>query len=225
MLAGDRAVDHEHRTAEPRGGEEAVHVELAGTRSRDRGQDDGQILGSAAGHDRVDRDLLDGAFDQVGRNHRDDFVGLPRGPGEHPRDPLRRRGHERKAVGPTSVVHRFGLVLVRAEFDAPRPKVADAFARCAGFGVSWFHGARSAPRSVRWQSRPRGRQLRSGPATGPGSSRRFGPTSRPPARCRSVGTVSSSKPKLISSSRSSSAPPVSLGNVGSSWETTVTGPS
>ena len=38
----------------------------------------GQVLGPAAGHHRVDRDLLDRALDEVGRHDRDDVVGRAR---------------------------------------------------------------------------------------------------------------------------------------------------
>ena len=41
----------------------------------DRGEHDRQVLGPAAGHHRVDRDLLDRALDEVGRDDRDDVVG------------------------------------------------------------------------------------------------------------------------------------------------------
>ena len=66
---------HDHRADRHRRGEHAVDVELVGARRLDRGQHPRQVLGLAAGHHRVDRHLLDGHLDEVGRHDRHDLVG------------------------------------------------------------------------------------------------------------------------------------------------------
>ena len=53
---------------EPRRREHAVDVELVGARGLDRGEHDREVLGPAARHHRVDRDLLDRAVDEIGRD-------------------------------------------------------------------------------------------------------------------------------------------------------------
>ena len=51
------------------------------------GQHHREVLGLAAGHHRVDGDLLDGALDEVGRDDRDDLVGRAGRALEHARAP------------------------------------------------------------------------------------------------------------------------------------------
>ena len=94
-----------------------MDVELVGAGALQRRQDNRQVLGQAAGEDRVDRHLLDSALDQVGRDHRHHLMGIAGGPREHPEHPLGRRWHHRQAVAPTPRIGGFELVLGGAEDD------------------------------------------------------------------------------------------------------------
>ena len=94
----------------------------------DRRQHHGQVLGLAARHHRVDRNLLDSELDQVGRAQAQNLAGIAAGAREHPEHPLLGGDDDRKAVGPAALVDRLDLVLVIAERDAARvePRLAEA---------------------------------------------------------------------------------------------------
>ena len=113
----------------------------------------GRYSGRQPGHHRVDRDLLDGALDEVGRNDRDDVVGCARRAGEHARDPLGRRRDERQAVAtsPRSYIASISSSLV-AERDAARAEPGGAGRDLVGREDVGVVGARTAARSLRGQA-------------------------------------------------------------------------
>ena len=129
-------------------------VQVAST----RGEHQRQVLGLAAGHHRVDRDLLDRALDEVGRHDGDDVVGRAGRALEHPQHARLGRRHDRQAVGPAAVEQRLQLVLERRRARrggsaARDPRTARA-ARRPGRGRPTAIRSpdactgRSAPRSV-----------------------------------------------------------------------------
>ena len=161
IASRDRTVDHDDRSTEPGGGEQPVHVELVGARGLDRGDDHGQILRSTPGHHRVDRDLLDGAFHEVGRDDRDDLLRVAGGAGEHPHD-------TRAAVGGTS----------GRPSDQPRSNMASA---------SSSSSPSSTRRACSWRSPTRGRagaRRSPGPACGNRNPAGSGAARRPAGRRR-----------------------------------------
>jgi len=66
----------------------------------DGGHDDRHVLGLAAGHHRVDRDLLRRDGHHPVRDEGDLLLRGEPGRLEHRADPLRRGRHDRKTVGP-----------------------------------------------------------------------------------------------------------------------------
>ncbi len=92
-------------------------LNVVGAGRLERRQHDRQVLRETAGHHRVDRDLLDRALDEVGRNDRDDVGRIAGGARAHAGDPLGGRRHEGEPVAPTARVHRLALVLGVAELD------------------------------------------------------------------------------------------------------------
>ena len=115
MRLRHRAVDDDHRAGEHRRAQHAVHAELVDQRGLDRGQHHRQVFGLAAGHDGVDRDLLDRARRQVGRHQAEHLVGPARGALQHAQHPLGGRRHHRQAVGPAAVVAGLDRVFGVAE--------------------------------------------------------------------------------------------------------------
>jgi hypothetical protein len=101
-----------------------VDVELIGAGGLDGGDHDGQVLGLAARHHGVDRDLLDAAFHQIRRHDRDDFLRRARRALEHREHARLGRGHDGQTVGPALRERRFHLVFERSELDAPRVQLA-----------------------------------------------------------------------------------------------------
>jgi hypothetical protein len=103
-----------------------VDVEGIGARGLDRSEHHAQVLGLAARHHGVDRDLLDRAGHQIGRHDRDQFVRGPRRAFEHREHAALGRRDQRQAVGPAARVHRLALVLVARELDAARAQARRA---------------------------------------------------------------------------------------------------
>ena len=85
-----------------------------------RGDHPRQVLGLAAGHHGVDRDLLDRHRHQVGRHDGDHLVRVAVVPCEHAQHPLLGGRHHRQAVGEAAVEHRLHLVVEIGELDAAR---------------------------------------------------------------------------------------------------------
>jgi hypothetical protein len=104
------------------GREQSVHVELVVADGLDRGDDPGQVLGQAAGHDGRDRDLFDGGLNEVGRNDRDDLVGWSRGAFEHGEHSLGGWGHERQTIAPPHAMHVLEFVFGLGEVEVSRSK-------------------------------------------------------------------------------------------------------
>ena len=107
----------------------------------DRGEHDRQLGPGAAGHDRVDRDLLDGRAAAVGRHDADEVLRMARRVLEHRDDALGRRRDNRQPVGHAARVQRLERVL----------ELADRRARARRSGP---RRARAAPRAA---ARPRDR--------------------------------------------------------------------
>ena len=98
-----------HRAVDDDGGpgrvgrrEQAVRVELVGARGLDGGEHDRQVVRTASGQHGVDRDLLDGDLDEVGRHGRDDVGRVARRALEHPQHPRRGRRDDRQPVRPAA---------------------------------------------------------------------------------------------------------------------------
>jgi hypothetical protein len=98
-----------------------MHVELVRADRFDGGQDDRQILGTAAGHDRVDRDLLHGRRGEIGRDDRDHVLWVAGRSREHAKDALGRRGNNGKPVGESPVKEKLHRVVALRDLDATRP--------------------------------------------------------------------------------------------------------
>ena len=118
-LPGDRPVDDDDGADIHRGGEYAVHVEVVGADRLDCGDDDRQVVGLAAGHHGVDRDLLDGHVGEVRWHDGHDLVGGASGALEHPKDAGFGGGNDRQAVGPVPVVEGLPLVFEGGDLDPP----------------------------------------------------------------------------------------------------------
>ena len=105
------------------GGEDAVHVELLVEDGFESSDDDRQVLRLAAGHDGVDRDLLDGerARGSAGTSPSTSWASrfVPR---EHAQDALRRRRDDGQAIGEALVEHELEEVVGFADFDAAGAK-------------------------------------------------------------------------------------------------------
>ena len=115
---GDGAVHDHDRARGPGGGEDAMDVELVGAGRLQRGQHDREVLGEAAGHDRVDGRLLHRALDEVRRHHGDLLAGIASGPAEHAEDAFRSRWDDRQAVRPAAGVGRLDGVLLAPQLDS-----------------------------------------------------------------------------------------------------------
>ena len=96
------SVDDDHR-AHPVGRRlHVADVELGIAHCSDGGKHDREMLGSATGHDGVDRDLLDSGL--AGTDLADDDIGFEFDAGEHRFDPLLGGDDHRQAVGPLAHV-------------------------------------------------------------------------------------------------------------------------
>ena len=121
-----RSIDDDHG-AHPVGGRlHVADVELGIAHCSDGGEYDGEVLGSATGHDGVDRSLLDGGL--AGTDLGDDDIGLEFDAGEHRFYAVFSRDNDRQAVGPLMHVEEFergrlvgGLMARRAQFHRLRP--------------------------------------------------------------------------------------------------------
>ena len=71
------------------------------------GDHDRQVLGPAAGHHRIDGDLLDGGPAEVGRHQRDQLVGRAAGGGDGGLHALAGGRHDRQPVGHATRVELF----------------------------------------------------------------------------------------------------------------------
>ena len=168
----DRAVHDHHGTYGHRRGQHAVDVELVGADRLDRREDDGQILGQAARHHRVDRHLLDGGGREVGRDDRDQLVGCARRAREHREHAALGRRHHGQAVGPAAREQRLGLVFERRECYAARGELV-AFEAHAELGRDvGVDAARAAARPPLGQARAE-----------PGDPRELLPVAAVPADC------------------------------------------
>ena len=196
-------VADDHRPDRHRGGQHAVDVELVGAHRLDRGDHPRQVLGLAAGHHRVDRDLLDRDLDEVGRHDGDDLVGCaawcpPACAAPAPRS----AASTGQSVGEAAVEQHLHLVLEVGQLESSRPQHAAAepgTKRVDEIGVDAHRAAarvastgRSSPRSampvIRCQSDRDQPTVRS--------------TSSPSTTRISVGTVSMSWCQLIARSAS-----------------------
>src|SRR5204863_2768288 len=74
----------------------------------------------AAGHYRVDRDLLDGCGGESRRHQPQHLLRIARGAVEHAQDALLGRRHQRQPVRPAAPEHRLLFVLILADLDAAR---------------------------------------------------------------------------------------------------------
>ena len=182
-----------------RGGEQPVHRERLVADRLDGGEHDRQLRARAAGHHRVDRDLLDGRLAAVGRHDADDVLRVARRVLEHRHDALGRRRDDRQAVGE------------RRARAAPRrgPRARRRRARATRMRPSRAGAARGQPRGDLGVARERRAarahlgqavevELRRRPAR-PGRACRSRcrpstrPRSSPPSSSTSVGTASGSR--------------------------------
>ena len=154
--ARDRAVDQDRRAGAPRGGEQAVGVELLGAGGLDGGEHHGQVLGAAAGEDGVDGDLLDGRRHEVRGHGGDDLVGRARrarpasaapAPASAPRPAARRSSRGRSSASASSSS--------AGELDAPGVQLVPAGAHQQLLGHRRVVGARAAARRPVGRSAPR----------------------------------------------------------------------
>src|SRR5256885_16941299 len=93
------AVDDHERGGGVRRRRDAVEIERVVAPRLHGGEHDGQILGPAAGHDGVDRDLLDGGAAVVRRDEPDQLVGPAARRGDRALDAPTGRRHHGQAVG------------------------------------------------------------------------------------------------------------------------------
>jgi hypothetical protein len=90
-----------------------VEIEGVVAHGFDPGDHDGQVLGAAAGHDRVDRDLLDGGAAEIRRHQRDQLAGLTARARDHRGDALARGRNDGKAVGDAALEESLEGILLR----------------------------------------------------------------------------------------------------------------
>ena len=90
----------------------------------DRGEHDREHRRRAAGHDRVDRDLLDGRAAVVGRNHGHEVLRVAGGGVEHLDDALGRGRDKRQPVGEATVVQGLHHVLELSDLELARAQAA-----------------------------------------------------------------------------------------------------
>ena len=123
----------------------AVGIELLGAAGFDRRDDDRQVLGLTARHDRVDRHLLDGRRREVRGDDRNQVLSVPRGAREHAQDALGGRGDHGEAVGQPLVVQEFVQVVVTPDFDPAGAERAPLGLRRQALGDAGLHRTRATP--------------------------------------------------------------------------------
>ena len=94
--------------------------ELLAAGGLDGGQHDRELGTRAAGHHRVDRDLLDCRPAAVGRDHAHQLLRIAGGVIEHRYHPLGGRRHDRQPIGQPPFVHRLKGILELAELELAR---------------------------------------------------------------------------------------------------------
>ena len=99
QAVADRPVDDDQRRRRVGRRRDAVQVERVVAHRFHCRDHHRQVVGPAARHDRVDRDLLDGGAAVVGRHLGDQLVGGAARRLDGARDPLGRGRHHRQAVG------------------------------------------------------------------------------------------------------------------------------
>ena len=108
-LRGDRPVDEHHDARARKSRRNMMQHELPRRERLHRGDDHRHVLGLAARHHRVDRDLFRGHRRVSRRKFSDQRVGREPRSGEHCVDERARRGDDRQAVGPAPVVAELDL--------------------------------------------------------------------------------------------------------------------
>jgi hypothetical protein len=86
------------------GGLHGVQVEQRVGQRLDGGQHDGEVLGTAAGHHRVDRELLHRRLALAGGQDADDLQGIPAGGAQHLAHARLGGRHDRQPVGPAALL-------------------------------------------------------------------------------------------------------------------------
>ncbi len=123
QLFADRSVDHRDRRE--RGGAAGPGGDAAGGHS----QDNGQVVGTGAGHDRVDRDLLDvelPEFAEGGRPHpADDLLGGVAGAFQHAFHPLFGGQDDRQVVGPAVLDEQLAQVVLGVGLQEARRRALE----------------------------------------------------------------------------------------------------
>ena len=177
---GDRPVRHDADARAHGGGQEALPGERGIERGVERGEDDREVVGPAAGHDRGDRGLLDGAGMARGRDESHDLGG----PLSAPRSiPSTRAGVAERPEGRPSSPDRTS---VRTDPRGRRRRRGATRGPCRRSGPAAPRPRRVRPRAsrspaVRRAGRRRCRRRPSGRSTRRDSSRRRAPS---PARRR-----------------------------------------
>ena len=191
-----------HRADRHRRGQHSVNVELVGAHRFEGGDHPRQVLGSAAGHHRVDGDFLDGHLDEVWGDNGDDLVGSAGGALQHLQHTFDGRGRDRadrrSRRGRTAPPSRRRDRPARAcrERSTPPPNRARSESTRFGSTLSEPQPGRITGRSAPSSSRPviRCQSDRSQPTVRS--------TSLPSTTRINVGTVSMSWCQLIDRSAS-----------------------
>ncbi len=102
----------------------------------DRGDDDGEVLGAAAGHYRVDGDLFDGGATVVGRDLRDQLAAVAPRHLDSPAHPCPRGRDDGKAIA-HAVIEKLVEIGVSGRHGRRLAQLTQGRAWCSAFPTAW----------------------------------------------------------------------------------------